>query len=238
MGAPNGGLWKSEDAGVTWELASPDLSITGLADLIFSPDGSEMYLATGDRSRGGEAFIGTTTYSMGVLKSADGGVNWEPLADNVYWETPGGIDELTQSKVMKINRIVLNASGELLAGTGDNLRTPQPDAGVWKYEPQADDPSGETVGHWVLSLETGKEPVRDMLVLPGNVIVAATTEFEESSHKRLFRSTNGGRYVFLGVRSLLSAACTGPQSPWPFRRPLCGQCGFGLLQRCFVHPVH
>ncbi|MEY4477915.1 MAG: hypothetical protein RL276_220 [Bacteroidota bacterium] len=71
-GAPAGGLWKTTNQGATWTTNTdllPNLGVSGIAiDPIF-PD--TMYLATGDRDA-------DDTYSIGVLKSTDGGSSWNP----------------------------------------------------------------------------------------------------------------------------------------------------------------
>ncbi len=69
IGTPNGGLWKSTDAGTTWSTNTDFLPIIGCADLAIDPTNTNtMYLATGDLE-------GDRT-SIGVLKSTDGGATW------------------------------------------------------------------------------------------------------------------------------------------------------------------
>lgn len=71
-GAPAGGLWKTTDNGTTWNTNTdllPNLGVSGIAIDPINPD--TMYLATGDRDGG-------DTYSIGVLKSTDGGTSWKP----------------------------------------------------------------------------------------------------------------------------------------------------------------
>lgn len=68
---PSGGLWKSTDAGDSWQVLTdnlPAIGASGLAIDYTNPD--VMYLATGDGD-------GSDTYSFGVLKSVDGGATWE-----------------------------------------------------------------------------------------------------------------------------------------------------------------
>ena len=68
--APDGGLWKSTDNGGTWTTNTDNLSPLGCSDIVFDPTNSQiMYLATGDGDAG-------DTYSVGILKSLDGGVTW------------------------------------------------------------------------------------------------------------------------------------------------------------------
>ncbi|MFL5754464.1 MAG: WD40/YVTN/BNR-like repeat-containing protein, partial [Bacteroidia bacterium] len=70
VGAPAGGLWKSSNGGQTWSTTTDALAVIGCSDLAIDPTNTNiMYLATGDRDAG-------DTYSIGILKSIDGGLTW------------------------------------------------------------------------------------------------------------------------------------------------------------------
>lgn len=71
VGSPSGGLWKSTDGGNTWSTNTDQLShVIGCTDLAIDPTNTNiMYMATGDGDAG-------DTYSVGVLKSIDGGQTW------------------------------------------------------------------------------------------------------------------------------------------------------------------
>lgn len=71
--APCGGLWKSTNGGTGWQVWNTDgLPTIGATDIaIDSSNSNTMYLATGDGEVG-------ETYSLGVYKSTDGGVTWNP----------------------------------------------------------------------------------------------------------------------------------------------------------------
>lgn len=70
VGAPDGGLWKSENGGVSWSTNTDQLTVIGCSDIAIDYTNPDiMYLATGD----GDA---SDTYSVGVLKSIDGGLTW------------------------------------------------------------------------------------------------------------------------------------------------------------------
>ncbi|MFH0866446.1 MAG: T9SS type A sorting domain-containing protein [Bacteroidota bacterium] len=69
-GSPSGGLWKSTDAGNSWSTNTdllPNIGVSGIAIDPINPD--IMYIATGDGDAG-------DTYTIGVLKSIDGGMTW------------------------------------------------------------------------------------------------------------------------------------------------------------------
>ena len=70
VGAPAGGIWKSTDAGTTWIPLSDNLPQIGVSGIAIDPNNSNtIYIATGDDDA-------IDTYSVGVMKSTDGGVTW------------------------------------------------------------------------------------------------------------------------------------------------------------------
>ena len=72
VGTPGGGLWKSTDSGNNWITLIDHFSRLGVSDLIIDPNNSDvLYLATGDDDGG-------TTVSIGMWKSLDGGLTWNP----------------------------------------------------------------------------------------------------------------------------------------------------------------
>ncbi|WP_339887345.1 T9SS type A sorting domain-containing protein [uncultured Flavobacterium sp.] len=70
IGTPAGGIWKSIDSGTTWTALSdnlPQIGVSGIA--IDYSNSNTIYIATGDKDS-------SDTYSIGVLKSIDGGLTW------------------------------------------------------------------------------------------------------------------------------------------------------------------
>ena len=70
VGSPAGGIWKSTNAGANWTPLSdnlPQIGISGIAVDYSNPN--IIYIATGDKDS-------SDTYSVGVLKSIDGGLTW------------------------------------------------------------------------------------------------------------------------------------------------------------------
>ncbi len=69
-GTPAGGIWQSKDSGTTWKPLSDDLLQIGVSAIAIDPRDSDIiYIGTGDDDAG-------DTYSIGVLKSTDGGNTW------------------------------------------------------------------------------------------------------------------------------------------------------------------
>ncbi|MBI5215150.1 MAG: choice-of-anchor D domain-containing protein [Ignavibacteriae bacterium] len=75
-GSASGGLWKSTNGGTTWTSNTDALASLGVTAIVFDPNDSNiMYMATGDADAG-------DTYSIGVLKSVDGGTTWSTTGLN------------------------------------------------------------------------------------------------------------------------------------------------------------
>lgn len=72
VGTPSGGCWKSTNGGQSWNPISDNLPVIGVTDIAINPNNSdEVYISTGDG-------YSSSTYSIGVLKSLDGGQSWNP----------------------------------------------------------------------------------------------------------------------------------------------------------------
>ena len=70
VGAPAGGLWRSTDDGLNWTPLTDHLPQIGISGIAIDPKNSNIiYISTGDDDAG-------DSYSIGVLKSIDGGLNW------------------------------------------------------------------------------------------------------------------------------------------------------------------
>ncbi|WP_106791535.1 T9SS type A sorting domain-containing protein [Aquimarina sp. Aq78] len=70
IGAPAGGIWKSTDKGANWTSLSDDLPQIGVSGIAIDPNNSNIvYISTGDDDA-------NDSYSIGVLKSTDGGNTW------------------------------------------------------------------------------------------------------------------------------------------------------------------
>jgi photosystem II stability/assembly factor-like uncharacterized protein len=70
VGSPAGGMWKTTTGGTSWTTVTDNLPVLGVSAIAIHPTNpSIMYIATGDRDGG-------DTYSVGVLKSTNGGATW------------------------------------------------------------------------------------------------------------------------------------------------------------------
>lgn len=70
IGAPAGGIWKSTTNGSSWVPLSDEIPQIGVSGIAIDPTNSNtIFIATGDRDA-------SDTYSVGVLKSTNGGATW------------------------------------------------------------------------------------------------------------------------------------------------------------------
>ena len=77
VGAASGGIWYSTDNGNSWHTTTDDMATLGISDIEYSQSNPNIvYAATGDKD-------GSDTYSIGVIKSTDGGKHWSPT--NMNW---------------------------------------------------------------------------------------------------------------------------------------------------------
>lgn len=107
-GAASGGLWVSTDGGTNWSCNTDDLATLGVTDIVIDPNNTNvMYLATGDGDYG-------DTYSVGVLKSTDGGSTWNTTGLN--W---------TVTQVRTISRLLMSPSNSQVIYAGGS-------AGIYK----------------------------------------------------------------------------------------------------------
>lgn len=88
-----GGLWKTTNDGASWAIQTGGLPVLGTSDLAVNPvNPNTMYLCTGDRDA-------SDTYSIGVMKSTDGGATWNPTG--LTWTT----SQMRLTNAIQINRL-------------------------------------------------------------------------------------------------------------------------------------
>ena len=158
-GAPSGGLWKSTDAGQNWIPVFdefPQIGVSGIA--IDKEDTDIIYIATGDDDA-------LDSYSIGVMKSFDGGTTWA--------ET--GLTAANMGRSNALNEIVIHPNDRnTLFVAGSNGFYKSIDAGETFTKATFD--SGKTT-----------KDVTDFRLNPAdpNIIYAATND-------NYYRSTDGG----------------------------------------------
>ena len=157
IGSPSGGLWKSLDGGNNWTTNTDDLPVIGVSHIAINPtDNQIMYIVTGDADA-------NDTYSIGVLKSIDGGSTWA---------TTGLSYSVDQEKT--VNKIIINPNNpdSLYAVTNTNIQI-SADAGVsWQ--------SVGVLGRW-----------RDIEFKPNNTNILYAAK-QSGGSSTIYRSQDGG----------------------------------------------
>jgi photosystem II stability/assembly factor-like uncharacterized protein/PKD repeat protein len=115
IGAPSGGLWKTTNGGQTWTTSTDQLAAIGISDIaIVRQNPNIIYLATGDGD-------GTDTYSIGILKSTNGGISWHPT---IFSEEVTGLNHFRRILIHPTNpQIMIAASAKGIYKTTDGWNT-------------------------------------------------------------------------------------------------------------------
>jgi PKD repeat protein len=119
VGAPSGGLWKSTNAGLNWTTNTDNLPVIGFTDLVINPiNPNTMYLASSDGDAG-------DTYSIGVLKSTNGGKTWEK--SGLDWEV---------SYARRISKLLMHPddTNTLIAATSNGIYKTTNGGNTWDKE--------------------------------------------------------------------------------------------------------
>jgi len=158
IGTPGGGLWKSTNGGLNWTTNTDAFSTLGIADIAIDPTNSNvMYVATGDADGG-------DTYSIGILKTIDGGSTWNTT----------GLTFVTSS-YRKVTRILINP-------TDPNIIIATTNLGVYRST------NGGTNFTAVITSGT----FFDLEFKPGDPTVVYAASYSGSGTAKLYYSTNGG----------------------------------------------
>ena len=159
IGAHSGGVWKTVNGGNTWNTTTDALAAIGISDIAVNPkDPSVIYLATGDGD-----FGVVKTYSIGIIKSTDGGINWQPT--NISYQ----IADQTAFRKILINPdfpdIMIATSNDGIYGTANG----------WNSF------SRVISGHF-----------KDLEYKPSNYSVIYATSYDYSGNAEIHKSIDGG----------------------------------------------
>jgi len=106
LGAPNGGIWKTEDGGNNWIALGDDLPFVSTGNIIVNQDDpNEIFISVGDS-------YGWWNYGLGIYKSNDAGLTWTPT---------DFANEFTDFFAVLDMRVSPVNSSEFFVATGDGL---------------------------------------------------------------------------------------------------------------------
>ncbi|WP_103069432.1 VPS10 domain-containing protein [Aquimarina sediminis] len=147
VGTPAGGIWKSSDRGLNWTPLSDYLPQIGVSGIAIDPkDSNTIYISTGDDDN-------SDSYSVGVMKSIDGGVTWSHTG-------------------LKFTSFYASSNDIFIHPTNSNILWVATDQGVYKTTNAGTTWSNTLVGN-----------IKDIKIKPGdpNVVYAVTNnEFYKS----------------------------------------------------------
>jgi hypothetical protein len=152
-GAPAGGFWKSTDNGSTWNTYTDNLDQIGVSGIAIT--GNTIYIATGDDDAG-------DSYSVGVMKSTDGGLTFQPT----------GLNPNTFPNIDSMNDIYINPNDTSMLWVATN-------AGIYKSIDGGD--------NWIVCTGTAFRNMKDIKINPTNSNIIYGV-----SQNRFYKSINAG----------------------------------------------
>jgi len=172
VGAASGGIFKTQDAGASWEQIFNDIPTISIGDLAIDPQNPDViYAGTGEANSSSFSFLGS-----GVYKSEDAGASWHfsGLENSAY-----------------IGRLIVDHSNSerLYAAACGNLFTPSNDRGIYRSTDGGD--------HWEQVLfVTDTTAAIDLVQDPVNpdVLYAAFWERSRGLEYRHSHGTTTGIY--------------------------------------------
>ena len=119
IGTPSGGLWRTTNGGESWETLTDNIPSIGISDVDLLPGNPEtLFICTGTRDTWWE------TYSVGILRSDDGGQSWQ--------ET--GLD-YTITQNLQVHELLINPENPLvmIAATSQGIYRSEDGGDFWSF---------------------------------------------------------------------------------------------------------
>jgi len=222
IGSASGGVWKTTNLGKNWKPVGDFNNALGVAGLVVVNTGGQdiVYLATGDKDH-------YDTYSVGVLKSTDGGSTWNTTG--LSWKT---------NQYKMIYKLLLDPKSNttLYAASNAGLFKTTDGASNWaristiifrdiEFQPGSDTRMIGSTNHgsiyysndggftWIKSLSVASGGRTELAVTPdsNNVVYAVMSNSKSYGLDGLYKSEDTGR-IFLKVPdslNLLGYHCDG-----------------------------
>ena len=169
IGSAGGGVWKTADGGNTWAPLYDAMPVMGVSDIKINPlNPNTIYVCTGDKD-------GRDNYSIGVIKSTDGGATWSTTG--LTW-TPY---DYNLARSLLINPV---DTGTLIVATNVGIYKSYNGGATWAYE---------AAGNF-----------EQILYSPLDTSILLGTNYVSGYSSQILRSVNGGG-TWTTVTSLVNA---------------------------------
>ncbi|MDB9842659.1 T9SS type A sorting domain-containing protein [Polaribacter sp.] len=156
VGAPAGGIWKSTNNGIDWMPLADNLPQIGVSGIAIDPNNSNViYISTGDDDAG-------DSYSIGVLKSLDGGATWNTTGLTFNFNYKGS------------NEIFIDPTNSSIVWVATS-------EGLYKTNDAGD--------NWDVMLEAN---IRDFRLKPGDPLTIYAVSDYNGTPSKFYKSINGG----------------------------------------------
>ncbi|WP_445456075.1 GEVED domain-containing protein [Flavobacterium sp. HNIBRBA15423] len=204
VGTPAGGIWKTTNGGTTWNPLSDDLPQIGVSGIVTDKSNSNIiYIATGDKDAG-------DTYSIGVLKSTNGGATWNTTglsftntstrAGDIYMH-PTNSNILWVATSVGVYKTINAGSSwtNVLAGNIKDIKLKPGDPNTIYAVTSSTFYKSTNSGDSFTQISTGLPATSGRLIIdvtPANAnyvyLLSANTSSNSYSFQGLYRSTNSG----------------------------------------------
>ncbi len=191
MGAVSGGIWTSNDAGVSWTKVDDWLPSLSISSIVYDPQ-NPLILYAGT----GESFVGSDYSTLGagggasgagILKSVDGGARWSRLVST----NPSGRPDWEF-----VNRLAIHPSNpqRVYAALTGTATTPD---GI-KYLTNSVYVSNDAGANWSKLTNLPASGTRDLKINPANashLIVSDAVSFDAGATwiRSIYPAANGSR---------------------------------------------
>lgn len=195
LGSAGGGLWKSTNGGNSWaEVKMPNFPMFGVSDVAYAPSNAQIiYVATGDANASFAGDVsGYPNFSVGIIKSTDGGATWAPTGLSYLIEQNYGTSRLW---------VAPDDPNVVLAATTTGIRRSTDGGATWK-------------------LVSSVANMRDMIQHPTVANILYATTFSAGGGAEFWRSTDAGQTwrsvqsVESGCRIRLAVTKAAPSVVW------------------------
>ncbi len=157
VGTHSGGFWKTNDGGKNWYTTTNELPALGISDIVVDPNNPDvLFVGTGDRDT-------DWTYSIGLLKSVDGGESFQETGLNFLMEEQEDITEI----------LICPENSEIIIASTTNGIYKSTDGGL----------------NWI---RTKSGNFRDLAFKYGNSQVIYASSYNYNGGAKIYKSTDQG----------------------------------------------